>query len=101
MIEKSATFGDGVSITEAIISAACELQDAEPRDLDFVLYDWVNPDALNELVTNLPNERCSATVEFSLADYQVTISTNRTLTVKKAAIGSTPKNPEQEVLLGE
>ena len=74
MTEESTTFGDGESITEAIIDAICTLQGIEPEEFDYVLYDWVDPDALTKLLGNASERRSSITVEFTISEFRITVS---------------------------
>lgn len=55
----------------AIVSTLAELEGTSPDDLDFVLYDHVDPDALDELVPG----KNGSTVEFRfrIEDFRVDI----------------------------
>lgn len=95
MREKSTTFGDGVTITEAIIDTICKLQGIEREEFDYVLYDWIDPDALAKLLTNSPGSRRSVTVEFSISEFRITIRNDpaqdgRTITARKSVREATP-----------
>lgn len=95
--EVSSTFDDDVSVSQAIVDAVCELHETEPEQLEFVLYDWVSPDALAELITWSSSQAYAATVEFRLADYLVTVRSDRSLTVQRTSATATAAGSEPEL----
>lgn len=101
MREKSATFGDDVSITEAIIETVCKLDGIDREEFDYVLYDWVDPDALAKLFMDPSGSKRSITVEFPISDFQVTICNDqaqggRTVTARDSAPEVTPTGLGEE-----
>lgn len=101
MTEESATFGGEVSITEAIIETICNLQGIEREEFDYVLYDWVDPDALAKLVSPTYGRQRSVTVEFTISEFQVTVRSDstqgaRTVTVERTVPTVTPAGPGRE-----
>lgn len=100
MIEKSTTFGDEVSLTEAIVEAICELRGTEPDACDFVLYDWIDPDALGALIATPTDRERTVTVTFPIGDFRVAVHSDRTLTVQRTAPDGATPNLDGESVRG-
>ncbi|NHN57857.1 MULTISPECIES: HalOD1 output domain-containing protein [Halorussus] len=69
------TFNDprGAPPSIAIAEALAELEDTPPSRTDFRLADEVDPDALDDLVTDDPLD---VRVEFTVDDYLVVVQSN-------------------------
>lgn len=63
----------------AIVSAIAAIEDTPPTELDFSLYDSIDPEALNKLVGDSGNTNMM--IEFTIDGYEIQIQQNGTLTV--------------------
>lgn len=59
------------SPTHAIVEAISELEQTAPLELDFTLYEFVDPEALHQLISNQNTN--DITFEFTVDQYQVEI----------------------------
>lgn len=70
-IEINITSAEDPAISQTIARAFGELLNRDPVDLDFALYDYIDPEALDNLFqTDVPE---SLTVEFHVEDWFVAI----------------------------
>ena len=63
---------EGKSASIAVVKAIAEAEGVEPEDLDFALYDVVDPDALDALSTGAYCE-----ITFRAGNYDVTVTSGR------------------------
>lgn len=64
---------DSNSISTAVIKALSQVEDVEPTDLDFVLYDYIDPDLLDALATD---GRGDWEFDFAVESHMVTIDSD-------------------------
>lgn len=77
----------------AVVAALAAIEDSRPAEVDFVLHERVDPDALDALMADDNDaddgeSRGDVTAEFSIDKYGVLVRSNGTLTV------TTRDNPE-------
>lgn len=87
------------SVTVQIVNAVAEETDRDPNALPS-LYDVVDPDALNSLVTRTPNmtrEAGDVEVTFEFADCTVTVSSTGGVDVATGAAAPRSDAPIQTV----
>ena len=58
-------------ITSDIVAAIADAEDVERSQLDYRLYDYVDPDAIEQLASGPQN---SWTLTFSVPDHEVTVT---------------------------
>lgn len=59
-----------------IVEAIADLEEVDPTELDFTLYDYIQPDALDTLV-----QSGSVTVTFTITQYKVHITESGTVRI--------------------
>ena len=62
----------------AVLDALSDIEDVSPLELDFVLYDYVDPESLDSLVTDRRGSR--VVIQFSVRGYHVRIDAD-TITI--------------------
>ncbi|MFB6081054.1 MAG: HalOD1 output domain-containing protein [Haloferacaceae archaeon] len=62
----------GRSLTEEVVEAVAEDRGVDPVDLDFALYDYIDPTVLERL----EQSGGSWTLTFELPDYDVTVTSD-------------------------
>lgn len=82
--ECTTTYGDGESLTSAVVDAIAQLTDLDSDELDFVLYDYVNPDALEDLLARRSRPNGRVEIGFVASEFEVTIRDDGTVTVRRA-----------------
>lgn len=70
----------GRSPSIAVVEEIAALRDVEPTDLDIVLYDSVDPEALDRLFLEQQTIDMEATLD--LDDYRVIVRSNGTLSIR-------------------
>ncbi len=73
--------GEAGSPSVAVALAVEELSDTDPCDLEWSLYDYLDPDALDSLVDR--GERCGLEIEFSVGNYDVRLVAGERLSVSE------------------
>jgi hypothetical protein len=73
----------GDSLSTAVVSAVADEEGVAPHDLDPVLYDSVDPDALDALFAPCRDgtERSGGEASFVVGEYAVTVSADGTVTL--------------------
>lgn len=84
--EISTSFGNGVSASDAVIDAIGKLSRTDPVDVDFVLYEYVDPDALDALFRRASHGTGEIRVEFDVEDFEVTVRDDRTVAVRRSDV---------------
>lgn len=92
--ECTTTYGDAESPTSAVVDAIAQLADLDPDELDFVLYDYVNPDALDDLLARQPRQNGGVEVEFVVSGFEVTVRNDGTVTARRPDAASSASRPE-------
>lgn len=85
--ETSRSFGGDVLPSEAIVDAITELCRTEPADVDLVLYDYVDPDALDALLTR--PDASDLRVEFSAKEFDISLQGDGRVEVRKTVADPT------------
>lgn len=65
----------------AIVETISELRNTDPEDLDLVLYDSVDPDALDMLFVENPEHDLEVTL--SIEEFDVTVESSGTITFER------------------
>lgn len=78
--ETSISFGEEVSPSVAVVRAIAQVRNVDSVALDTELYDYVDPDALDELLDR-PAGR-PLTVTFEVEGHTVTVRSDRTITIR-------------------
>ena len=71
--------GDDQSVTDCILTMIGNHERTDPTEFDQRLYDVVDPDALESLFRRAST---TCTVEFAYRGYAVTVTDDRTVTVR-------------------
>lgn len=71
---------ESTSPWRALVEALADLEKVDPKELDVVLYDYVDPNALDELIAR--SKRSDVLLTFDIEDYHVEID-GETLTVER------------------
>ncbi|MFB6301571.1 MAG: HalOD1 output domain-containing protein [Haloferacaceae archaeon] len=61
------------AITRGIVDAVAEERGVDPSELDFVLYDYIDPSALQRLARH---DGGAWTLSFDLPEYEVTVTSD-------------------------
>lgn len=75
------------TLSEAVLAAIEEYRETDLRTPDFVLYDHISPDALDELFP--PDADSDAVLMFAVEDVRVTLSDNGGVTIEVTDRGPT------------
>ena len=70
----------GETVCETVVRALADSKDVDPTDLDFHLYDAIDPDALDRLF-DWRDEVTGRRVSYTLADRRVVVDESRTVDV--------------------
>jgi Halobacterial output domain 1 len=66
----------------AIVTEVAKRKGVSEENLQPALYDVIDPDALDALLTNRSTTENVVSVSFDYAGYRITVDSNQTLTVK-------------------
>lgn len=69
----------------AIVCAIAEIEEKEPTDVDFTLYETLDPDALDALFRDdatRDESREVSIAEFSVSDYRVSIRSDGSISIE-------------------
>lgn len=70
------------SASLAVVSEVAKREDVPEKELQPPLFEVIDPDALNALVTNESSTENVVSVSFDYAGYRITIDSDQTVTVK-------------------
>ncbi|MDG5776813.1 hypothetical protein QA599_10195 [Haloarculaceae archaeon H-GB1-1] len=77
------TFGRSKEPSLAVVDALASLEGDAPHETEFVLSDYVDPEALDALFSAAESNRRVVSVEFTVREYAVVVRGDGTVTVSR------------------
>lgn len=69
-------------LSVAIVEAVASMKDVDPVDVEFRLYDYLDPEALDDLYRHATGEGGSAwTLEFTVDGFEMTVRSDGDITI--------------------
>jgi hypothetical protein len=81
ILQQTRSVGPDESLTVGLVEAVVDTLEPPGRQTSLRLYEYVNPDALEELIEASEAKKSGIEVRFTIEDYLVTVRSNGTILI--------------------